>query len=69
MSDVDATNVEYSGRPTKRWGARCHHCGAAIDTSEWYPVVNCTDERGEVELYPFCGKPCRATWLAENAPR
>lgn len=45
--------------------ARCHHCGTAIDTAEWYPVVTSTDETGALELYSFCDTQCRAAWRSK----
>lgn len=41
----------------------CEHCGAAIDTGDWYPVTNERGEDGSVELYDFCSAACQDAWL------
>jgi len=39
----------------------CAHCGDAIDTSEWHPVV-ARSEPDEFRIYPFCDERCRDEW-------
>lgn len=46
---------------------RCEHCGAAIDTSDWYPVTSERDADGSVRLYDFCSEACQAAWRDERA--
>lgn len=39
----------------------CAHCGDAIDTSEWHPVVARSEPDG-FRIYPFCDEACRDEW-------
>nr|WP_233340993.1 hypothetical protein [Haloprofundus sp. MHR1] len=43
----------------RKW---CEYCGAAIDTSEWYPVVTVGDGNSVLRIYPLCGDDCRELW-------
>jgi len=42
----------------------CSHCGDAIDTSEWHPVV-ARSEPEEFRIYPFCDEECRDAWKSD----
>ncbi|MFB6179540.1 MAG: hypothetical protein ABEI77_07455 [Halorientalis sp.] len=64
MTHSPQTGVEPPRHITRPM-ARCHHCGTAIDTAEWYPVVTSTDETGALELYSFCDTQCRAAWRSK----
>lgn len=44
----------------------CTECGAAIETSDWYPIRTDRDEDGDLRLYPFCSEDCQACWLEER---
>lgn len=39
----------------------CSHCGDAIDTVEWHPVVARPEDDG-FRVYPFCEESCRDDW-------
>lgn len=43
----------------------CEHCGATIDTSDWYPVTKERDSDGVLQFYPFCSEDCQDAWLGE----
>ncbi|MFC7138746.1 hypothetical protein ACFQMA_02705 [Halosimplex aquaticum] len=43
----------------------CEYCGAEIDTSEWYPVLQRRGSDGEPEFYPFCSEDCQESWRDE----
>ncbi|QLG26657.1 hypothetical protein HUG10_03470 [Halorarum halophilum] len=42
----------------------CASCAAAIDASEWHPVVARSDDVPTVFL--FCGASCRREWLGHG---
>lgn len=44
----------------------CEYCGAAIDTSNWYPVTKKRDLDGSLQFYPFCSEDCQEAWLTER---
>jgi len=46
-------------------GKRCAHCGAAFDTSDWYPVTTERDGAGSLQFYSFCSEDCQTAWLGE----
>lgn len=67
---MDDENGEPSNSPP---GSRhdppsksCEHCGAAIDTSDWYPVTKERDSDGSLRFYPFCSEECQDAWLDEQ---
>lgn len=39
---------------------RCAHCGATIDTTDWYPTI--TGDDTSSPLYEFCEEDCRDAW-------
>lgn len=39
---------------------RCTHCGAVIDTSDWYPTISGDD--ASYTIYEFCDEDCRDAW-------
>lgn len=45
----------------------CEYCGAAIETSDWYPVTNERGADGSVRLYDFCSEDCQDAWLDERS--
>lgn len=43
----------------------CAYCGAAIETSDWYPVLQRRNSDGDLEFYPFCSEACQESWRDE----
>ena len=41
----------------------CATCGAAVDTTDWFPVAARPDDAGMVRTYAFCGDRCRESWI------
>ena len=44
----------------------CTECGAAIETSDWYPIRTDRGDDGDLRLFPFCSEDCQTAWLAER---
>ncbi|WP_224270900.1 DUF7576 family protein [Haloprofundus salinisoli] len=64
---LDANDERGNDSPRGRRDAsfrnkQCEHCGATIDTSEWYPVVTVRNANRVLQIYPLCGDDCREEW-------
>ena len=40
----------------------CEHCGADIDTTDWYPVETEAAGDGTLRFHSFCSERCRSAW-------
>jgi hypothetical protein len=62
---VDRTPIEL---PAYTDLQACAHCGAALRSDVWYPVVLPENDDGDTELYTFCDDDCRDAWQSSASP-
>jgi len=41
----------------------CACCGTPIDMTEWHPLVTRTNDDGSFQVFAFCSRDCKTTWL------
>lgn len=67
MSDDEGEPASPSNTRRNTSDETCEYCGAAIDTSDWYPVTKERDSDGTLQFYPFCDEDCQDSWLTEES--
>lgn len=67
MGDEDRKTAPSTSDRNDSSGRVCDHCGATIETSDWFPVTNERDADGSVQLYHFCSEDCQDAWLDERS--
>jgi len=68
MNDEDKeTSISPSNGQHHTRDKTCECCGAAIDTSDWYPVTKERNSDESLQFFSFCSEECQEAWLEERA--
>lgn len=65
-NSTKSPSPDRSGAVTQTAAKRCEYCGAAIDTSDWYPVTKGRGADGSLTFYYFDSEECQAAWRDEH---